>query len=60
MDSREIQDLSPAGVALGKRGVHPGGKPAFEKMRTVAILWDPLQSVPWVSITVDSTDQGNL
>ncbi|MXQ78972.1 hypothetical protein E5288_WYG000472 [Bos mutus] len=31
MDSREIQDLSPAGVALGKRGVHPGGKPGFEK-----------------------------
>lgn len=60
MDSREIQDLSPAGVAIGKKGVHPGGKPAFEKVRTLTILWDPLQSVPWVSITVDSASQGNL
>lgn len=33
---REIQGLSPAGVALGKGAVCPGWKLLFEKVRTVA------------------------
>lgn len=42
MDTRETQDLSPAGVVEGKERVCPGWKSPFEKVRTTAILWDPL------------------
>lgn len=41
MDTRERQDLSPAGATVGKEGVCPGWKLPFEKVKMVAILQGP-------------------